>query len=439
MKTKRLEYIDIIRSIAIIMMLEGHFMTLSLQPVFRNVENPIYDLWKFSRGITAPLFLSVSGLIFTYLLLKNKTQGWQNPRVQKGIKRVFSLVFLGYILQFNLSTYFFGGRPLFTSLTEIFHVLQCIGTSLFLLILIYLASVYVIKIPLGILLFFAGFLVIIISPTLYDAHYTYVPQLIENMLIVSKKEIANTSVFPLFPWSGYVFLGGSLGALIVKLKSHAHSFVFPLALIFAGLTFKYISYFVLGVLQTLPFFNTLKPFQYKYEPVRFCQVLFFIGVIVLIHKSITHLKEKIDFQISKSHTFTLLAISFGFGCYLFTQELSSVAQNITAYGFFFIPIIITLWKLMGWNYKTFISIGQNTLSVYVLHVILLYRGLFGFKLGAYFKNNLNPFFSITGAIVFVFLFLAYTQYQPFIRYKLNRLKVRYRIVRRKRQYRTSAI
>lgn len=439
MKTKRLEYIDIIRSVAIIMMLEGHFMTLSLQPIFRNVENPIYAFWKFSRGITAPLFLSISGLIFTYLLLNNKTQGWHNPRVQKGFKRIGTLILLGYLLQFNLSTFFFGGRPLFTSLTEIFHVLQCIGTSLFMLIGVYLLRTYWIKIPLGILLLILGLFVMIISPTLYETNYANIPRFIENILIVSKNISINTSVFPLFPWCGYVFLGGTLGALIVKIKDFAHHFMFPIALIIAGLTFKYITYLILGFIQILPFFITLKPFQYQYEPVRFCQVLVFIGMIILIHKIIISIKEKIHFQMSKTHSYILLGFSFALGCYFFTQYLQTVYQNIIAYVFFFVPIIITVWKLTGWNYRTFLKIGQNTLSVYVLHVIILYRGLFGFKFGSYFKDHLNPFFSISGAIVFVFFFLAYTQYEPLLIYKLKRLKVRYKIVKRKIQYRTSTI
>ncbi|MGY5354209.1 heparan-alpha-glucosaminide N-acetyltransferase domain-containing protein [Wenyingzhuangia sp. IMCC45467] len=439
MRTKRLEYIDIIRSIAIIMMLEGHFMTLSLQPIFRNVENPIYDLWKFSRGITAPLFLSISGLIFTYLLLKNKTQGWHNPRVQKGFKRIGTLILFGYLLQFNLNTFFFGSRPLFTSLTQIFHVLQCIGTSLLLLIGVYLLRTYVIKIPLGIILLSLGLFVMIVSTALYEADYNNIPRFIENMLIVSKNNHLKTSVFPLFPWCGYVFLGGSLGALIVKIKDFAHHYLFPVILIFAGLTFKYVSYFILGILQHFPFFNTLKPFQYQYEPVRFCQVLTFIGVIILSHKIILFIKENIEFKTSKTLNYYFLLISFSVGCYLFTQELITVTQNLSAYLLFFTPIVITIWKLAGWNYKTFLKIGQNTLSVYVLHVIILYQGFFGFKFGIYFKDNLNPFFSISGAIVFVFFFLAYTQYEPLIIYKLKRLKVRYKVVKRKLQYRTSTI
>ena len=419
MKTKRLEYIDIIRSIAIIMMLEGHFMTHSLQTVFRDDENPIYAVWKFTRGLTAPLFLSISGLIFSYLLLKNKTQGWHNPRVQKGFKRTGVLILLGYLLQFNLYTHFFSHRPLFTSLTQIFHVLQCIGASLFLLIGVYLLKTYVLKIPLGLILTTMGVLVVAISPTMYNLDYTNVPRFLENILVVSKNTDLKVSVFPLFPWCGYVFFGGALGCLIVKLGEKAHHILFPVGLIASGILMNLITYSFFGVLQLLPFFDKLQPFQYAYEPVRFCQVLIFIGFVIVVRN--------------------LLGISFLISCYLFTIPLQTVGQNITAYAFFFIPVISTLWKLTGWDYTTFLKIGQNTLSVYVVHVVLLYQGFFGFRIDRLVKDNLNPFFAISGAIIFVFLFLAYTQYEPILINKINRLKIRYKIVKRKIQYRTSTI
>ncbi|ANW96157.1 hypothetical protein AXE80_07645 [Wenyingzhuangia fucanilytica] len=421
------------------MMLEGHFMTLSLQTVFRNPENPIYDFWKFSRGITAPLFLSISGLIFTYLLLKNKIQGWKNLRVQKGIKRTGVLILLGYLLQFNLYTYFFGGRPLFTSLTQIFHVLQCIGTSLFILISIYLLNHYILKISLGVLLAGLGLMVIIISPTIAELNYNNIPRFIENILIVSKDHSLNTSVFPLFPWCGYVFLGGALGNLIFRLKDKANHFVFPFGLIALGFFIKYLTYPILSGIQYLPGFNRLKPFQYEYEPIRFSQVLIFIGIIILVQKIILKLKASKQLQMPPLVFQVLLAVSFALGCYSFTFPLKNTSQNIIAYTLFFVPIVITLWKLTGWNYKTFLNIGQNTLSVYVLHVILLYQGFFGFRFGSYIKDQLNPFFAIAGAITFVFFFLAYTQYEPILIYQLNRMKLRYKIFKRKKQYKTSTI
>ena len=234
-------------------------------------------------------------------------------------------------------------------------------------------------------------------------------------------------------------MGGALGSVIVKLKDKAQHFAFPFGLIGLGLLIKYLTYPILTGLQYLPGFSSLKPFQYEYEPIRFSQVLIFIGIIVLLHKIIITIKESKQLQMPSLIFHVLLVVGFALGCYSFTFPLESTSQNIIAYTLFFVPIVITLWKLTGWNYATFLNIGQNTLSVYVLHVIILYQGFFGFKFGAYLKDNLNPFFAISGAITFVFFFLAWTQYEPVLINQLQRLKVRFKIVKRKIQYRTSSI
>ena len=114
MKTQqRITYIDSLRSVAIIMVLEGHFITQSLQTQYRDDNNPIYSFWKFTRSLTAPTFLFVSGLIFTYLLLKNKQIGFKNTRLRKGFIRSLKIIFWGYLLQLNLYAYFVLNKPFF--------------------------------------------------------------------------------------------------------------------------------------------------------------------------------------------------------------------------------------------------------------------------------------------------------------------------------------
>lgn len=426
LKTKRLKYIDILRSTAIIMMLEGHFMTHSLQTVFRDSSNSVYAFWKFTRGLTAPLFLSISGLIFAYLLLQNKTQGWSNPRVQKGIKRSFTLIALGYFLQFNLYTHFFLNRPLFTSLIQIFHVLQCIGTSLLILISIYLLNKYLFKISFGFILLMMGLFVVILTPTLSNLNYQGVPRFIENILIVSTNTKLKVSVFPLFPWCSYVFFGGALGTLVYKLKDKANHILFPVGLMLSGIIVQNCSYGLLVGIQQLPLFNKLERFEYEYQPTRFCQVLLFIGAVILIQKIYAYLGEKFIFNFSKTKSIYIAITFFLTGAYLLTTPLEITFVAILAYSFFFIPIVFIIFKLVNWDHQTFLKIGQNTLFVYVVHVILLYQGFFGFRINALIKKQLTPFWAITGAILFVFFFLACTQYQDIYFKKIDSFKNKYR-------------
>ena len=83
MKQTRLYFIDIVRAIAILMMLQGHFVDTLLDPQFRNDDYTAFRIWSYFRGITAPTFFTISGLIFTYLMLKAKQKGELNFRIKK--------------------------------------------------------------------------------------------------------------------------------------------------------------------------------------------------------------------------------------------------------------------------------------------------------------------------------------------------------------------
>ena len=58
------------------------------------------------------------------------------------------------------------------------------------------------------------------------------------------------------------------------------------------------------------------------------------------------------------------------------------------------------------NFPRFLKMGQNTFPIYVVHVIILYGGIFGFGLVPYaFNRNLDPVSSAgVGSCGFVFLF-----------------------------------
>lgn len=137
MKSNRLFFIDAMRAWAILMMLQGHFIDGLLDPIFRDVGNPVYNVWLYFRGITAPVFFTVSGFIFTYLLIRVPQHGTENPRVAKGIRRGIQLLVIGYLLRLNLGGLFKG--EIYDSFYLV-DVLHCIGLSILGLIGVYLLT-----------------------------------------------------------------------------------------------------------------------------------------------------------------------------------------------------------------------------------------------------------------------------------------------------------
>ena len=75
MQLKRLYFIDAVRAFAILMMLQGHFIDTLLAIEFRDPNSFAFNTWTYFRGITAPVFFTISGLIFTYLVIKAKEKG----------------------------------------------------------------------------------------------------------------------------------------------------------------------------------------------------------------------------------------------------------------------------------------------------------------------------------------------------------------------------
>ena len=91
-ESQRLYFLDALRAFAILMMLQGHYVSGILDPVFKDPTNSVYTFWLYCRGFTAPVFFTVTGWVVLFLLLKNPIQGFRNPRVKKGLKRGLELI-----------------------------------------------------------------------------------------------------------------------------------------------------------------------------------------------------------------------------------------------------------------------------------------------------------------------------------------------------------
>ena len=196
---QRLYYIDAIRAWAILMMLQGHFIDGLLDPAFRDKENELFSWWLYFRGITAPAFFTVSGFIVSYLLLSNKAQNHDNPRIKKSLKRGLELIFYGYLLRLNFGGLFKG--QLYNAFYQV-DVLHCIGLALLSIVLLYkvhlLLSDFGLKWAYAIIQFSIVLLLFLGEPYYKTVEYEYLPKLFANYL-----NKANGSVFTIIPWLGY--------------------------------------------------------------------------------------------------------------------------------------------------------------------------------------------------------------------------------------------
>lgn len=224
-RKKRLYFIDAMRAWAILMMLQGHFIDGLLDPIFRNDNNVVFSTWKYFRGITAPVFFTVSGFIFTFLLVKGKASGLENPRVKKGVKRGLQLLLIGYLLRLNLGGIFKG--EIYPSFFLV-DVLHCIGFSLLGIIALYLLTRQG-KYIFPLVLFLGSFLLFLFEPVYKTWSYPNLPEFLVNYLSKS-----NGSVFTVIPWFGYAAFGAFLSMVFSRFREH--KFLYPSAIALCSFT-----------------------------------------------------------------------------------------------------------------------------------------------------------------------------------------------------------
>ena len=134
--------------------------------------------------------------------------------MRKGIIRGFFLIFVGYLIRSPILQWLSGS---FNSYFLVIDVLQCIGLSLILIIILYFLSAK--KTTLfSILSLSIGVLIFLTEPLYRGLSFNDLPLFISNYISKS-----NGSIFTIIPWFGYVAFGAFLATLFHK-NLHKKSF-----------------------------------------------------------------------------------------------------------------------------------------------------------------------------------------------------------------------
>ena len=332
-KTARLYFIDAMRAWAILMMLQGHFIDGLLDNAFRDNTDLSFNIWKYFRGVTAPVFFTVSGFIFTYLLIRAPQKGMQNPRIKKGLKRGLQLILIGYLLRTNLLGMFDG------QIYDAFYlvdVLHCIGLSLLGIIGIYLLSQNGKKSLLPSLLIGATLVLFLFEPIYNEWSFGFLPKAMGNYFTK-----ANGSVFTIIPWFGYTTFGAFMSVLFTRYKNYKYLYQYAITL---------------------------------------C-LLTGLGLIFLSS----------DF---------LLGLSELTGISLFKEIAINNFLFIRLGDVFLVFAGFMLFRSLMTN-ATVLKIGQSTLSIYIIHFIILYGSFTGLGLYGFFNHSLSPAVVISTALLFM--------------------------------------
>jgi uncharacterized membrane protein len=276
----RILYIDLIRAYAILMMVQGHSIDLTLAPQFRDPAFTLYAIWEFFRGTTAPIFFFSAGTIFSYLFLRAQAKNEALVRMKKGLTRGANLVLIGYLLVFNVFAWF-SIPPDWIEYPHQFavSVLHCIGVGLILLSLVlYLLRNFNKYLTIGILMLIASCF-FLFYPDVERSEW------VANLILPLKAYFTRTegTYFPLVPWLGYLFYGAMLG-IVLQLKDGIHKrWYFILGFISVGLLGHFYSVDLLDYIYKQTLWDNiayLRDFDFLYF--RLAHVFVFVGIFAII-------------------------------------------------------------------------------------------------------------------------------------------------------------
>ncbi|MEO0240575.1 MAG: heparan-alpha-glucosaminide N-acetyltransferase domain-containing protein [candidate division WOR-3 bacterium] len=229
---KRYLFLDLLKAIALIEMIHGH--TLDALLSFSQKSSHFWIFWQNIRGFTAPLFLFASGIAFSISTLKRKEYFYISKKLLDRIRRIFFIIMLGYALHlpyFSLRKILFDLN--FSDLNNFFNfdILQCIGISILILQIFYFISK-----DEKIFLKLVSFLTIsFFFLTIYVSKNNL------NLPLFLLKFFKN-SLFPLTPFSIYLFSGCILGYFFLSYKNQNIFFFFSLFSFLIFLIFKIFSF-----------------------------------------------------------------------------------------------------------------------------------------------------------------------------------------------------
>jgi uncharacterized membrane protein len=202
----RLQYLDWVRGLGAVIMLNGHVWHSFLKPELKTTG--AYTLTQFIGGMPPALFLFLTGVTLAFLMDSTERKGlspWR--RVYESLLRSRYLFFLAFA--FRLQAWVFAGmHGPWQEMLKV-DVLNCMGFSIAVLSITSLFTTKErIRICAGV-----GLAIAFLSPVISAMDWSGVPWLIRHYIV------PDLQLFGLFPWGAYLAFGVSVGSVIRSVRN----------------------------------------------------------------------------------------------------------------------------------------------------------------------------------------------------------------------------
>lgn len=202
----RLLFVDAARAAAVLFMIQGHALQVLLAPQYQ--ANPVAHGWLFLRGLTSCAFFLLAGFSFSVATVRH-WDDYRAPsrRLVRRFARYLAFWTLGYGLHLPVRSVVDLPRatPEQWQSFAVVDVLQLVAVTLAVLQIGVCLTRSRRRLAVGTLVVAAS--VVLATPVAWTANWTSaVP-----VMVASYVTGATGSLFPLFPWAAYIFLGASVG------------------------------------------------------------------------------------------------------------------------------------------------------------------------------------------------------------------------------------
>jgi uncharacterized membrane protein len=220
---QRFYILDLVRLAAMIMMMQGHTLDAMTSPEHLNIAEFPWNIWHFLRGLTAPTFLLISGAVQVFATKRDDLGRISTTILLKRVQWGAILIGIAYLLVFPANRLMDlpfvsqqGWQAFFQ--TNILHVSGVtLIVSIVLMNLTRSNRVFArISIALGIAM-------LALSPLVDSTDwFAFLPECLGAYF-----SFKHGSLFTLFPFSAYMFLGVGVGAVLSEMPASERERRFP--------------------------------------------------------------------------------------------------------------------------------------------------------------------------------------------------------------------
>lgn len=219
----RFYILDLVRLVAMVLMMQGHTLDALVAPQHLSIADFPWNIWHFMRGLTAPIFLMISGAVQVFANKRDESGSIGFNRYWKQVRWAITLMGIGYLLVFpanrlrDLPFVSAEGWKFFFQV----NILQLSGLMLIgvMTVMFFTKSTK----SFARITFAIGAALMMLSPFAYTINwFSFLPEVVAAYL-----SFAHGSLFCVFPFAAYMFFGVSIGTFLAKIPTDQREMLFP--------------------------------------------------------------------------------------------------------------------------------------------------------------------------------------------------------------------